>query len=69
MAKFISVQEAVDLIPDGATIMFGGFMGCGNAHKIIDALSKSGKGGFTMIGNDASMPGGPWARSTTAWPS
>ncbi|BDF69111.1 acetyl-CoA--acetoacetyl-CoA transferase subunit alpha [Oscillospiraceae bacterium] len=59
MAKFISVQEAVDLIPDGATIMFGGFMGCGNAHKIIDALSKSGKGGFTMIGNDASMPGGP----------
>jgi len=59
MAKIVTVQEAVDLIPEGASIMFGGFMGCGNAHKIIDALAKSGKGGFTMICNDASMPGGP----------
>lgn len=59
MAKFISIDEAVALIPDGATIMFGGFMGCGNAHKIIDALSKSGKGGFTVISNDAAMPNGP----------
>ncbi|MCD8239937.1 MAG: branched-chain amino acid dehydrogenase, partial [Oscillospiraceae bacterium] len=24
------------LIPDGATVMFGGFMGCGSAHKLID---------------------------------
>ena len=60
MAKIITIQQAVDQIPDGATIMFGGFMGCGNAHKIINALSESGKGGFTMISNDASMPGGPW---------
>ena len=59
MPKFISIEEAVALIPDGASIMCGGFMGCGNAHKIIDALSKSGKGGFTLISNDASMPGGP----------
>ena len=59
MAKFVTVEEAVALIPDGATIMCGGFMGCGNAHKIIDALSKSGKGNFTLISNDGSMPGGP----------
>jgi len=59
LAKMITVDEAVALIPDGAVIMFGGFMGCGNAHRIIDALSKSGKGNFTMISNDASMPGGP----------
>ena len=59
MAKFVTVEEAVALIPDGATIMVGGFMGCGNAHKIIDALSKSGKGNFTLISNDGSMPGGP----------
>ena len=59
MAKFVSLEEAVALIPDGATIMCGGFMGCGNAHKIIDALSKSGKGNFTLISNDASQPGGP----------
>ena len=59
MPKFVSIEEAVKLIPDGATIMFGGFMGCGNAHKFIDALSKSGVKDLTMIGNDASMPGGP----------
>lgn len=59
MAKFISLKEAVDLIPDGASIMCGGFMGCGSAHKVIDALSKSGKGNFTLICNDGSQPGGP----------
>ena len=59
MPKFITVEEAVKLIPDGATVMFGGFMGCGNAHKFIDALSKSGVKDLTMISNDASMPGGP----------
>ena len=41
MPKFVSIEEAVKLIPDGATVMFGGFMGCGSAHKFIDALSKS----------------------------
>jgi len=59
MAKIISVQEVVDMIPDGATIMFGGFLGCGNPHRIVDALSKSGKGGFTMICNDGGLHNGP----------
>ena len=59
MPKFISIEEAVKLIPDGATVMFGGFMGCGNAHKFIDALSKSGVKDLTMICNDGGMPGGP----------
>ena len=57
--RFVSIEEAVKLIPDGASIMFGGFMGCGNAHKFIDALSKSGVKDLTMICNDGSMPGGP----------
>lgn len=59
MPKFISIEEAVRLIPDGASVMFGGFMGCGNAHKFIDALSKSGVKNLTMICNDGGMPGGP----------
>ena len=59
MSKVITMAEAIALIPDGASIMVGGFMGCGTPHKLIGALSKSGKKGFTLICNDASMPGGP----------
>ena len=59
MPKFISIEVAVKLIPDGATVMFGGFMGCGNAHRFIDALSKSGVKDLTYIGNDGVCPGGP----------
>ena len=59
MPKFVSIEEAVKLIPDGATVMFGGFMGCGNAHRFVDALAKSGVKDLTMISNDASFAGGP----------
>jgi acetate CoA/acetoacetate CoA-transferase alpha subunit len=59
MSKFVSMEEAVALIHDGASVMFGGFMGCGNAHRFVDALAKSGVKDLTMICNDAAMPGGP----------
>jgi len=59
MAKIVSAREAASLISDGMTVMFGGFMGCGNAHKVIGALAKSGVKDITMICNDASMPDGP----------
>lgn len=59
VAKIISHEKAVGLIPDGATVMFGGFMGCGSAHRLIDAISKSGVRDLTVISNDAAMPGGP----------
>ena len=59
LSKLITLREAVALIPDCATIMIGGFMGCGNPHKLVDELSKSGKSGFTLICNDAALIGGP----------
>ena len=59
MAKITSLSDAVSLIPDGATLMIGGFIGCGTPHKLIEVLSKSGKGGFTVISNDGGKPGGP----------
>ena len=43
--KIISVEEAVNMIPDGATIMYGGFLGCGSAHHIIEGLAKKGTKG------------------------
>lgn len=59
MAKLISCQAAADLIHDGDTVMFGGFMGCGNPHDMIDALVEKDVRDLTMICNDAGMPGGP----------
>lgn len=63
MKKEISMEEAIGLIAPRATIMAGGFLGCGTAHKVIDALSKSGKDGFTLICNDAGVLGGPLGES------
>ncbi len=59
MPKITTLDAAVKLIPDGASVMFGGFMGCGTAHRFVDALSKSGTKNLTVICNDGGMPGGP----------
>ena len=57
MAKIITVKEAAELIPDGATIMIGGFMGIGNPLRLVDALAETDKGGFTLICNDGAKQG------------
>jgi acyl CoA:acetate/3-ketoacid CoA transferase len=36
--KTISLKEAIELVPDSATIMIGGFMGVGTPEAIIDEL-------------------------------
>lgn len=59
MANIISVEEAVAMIPDGASILFGGFLGCGSAHHIINALAEKGTKDLTIIGNDCGMATGP----------
>lgn len=63
MAKFISIEEAVAKIPNGAVIMVGGFLGCGTPHKLIDALARNGQRDLTLIGNDSGCPGGPFGES------
>ncbi|MDD6058304.1 MAG: CoA transferase subunit A [Clostridiales bacterium] len=59
MAKYATLEEAAKLIKDDMTVMIGGFMGCGNAHSLLDVISKSGVKNLTVISNDASMPNGP----------
>jgi len=59
MKKFISIEEAARLIPEGSSVMFGGFMGCGSAHKIIGELAKLGTKNLTVICNDGGKPDGP----------
>ena len=57
MSKVISVADAVALIPDGATVMIGGFMGVGSPHHVIDEMVRQGKRGLTVIANDTAMKG------------
>lgn len=57
MPKFISVQEAAHLVKDGMTVMIGGFLGCGNAHHIIDVMVEKGVKDLTIIANDSPATG------------
>ena len=50
-----SAAEAVARIPDGATIMMGGFGLCGIPETLIDALRARGTGGLTIISNNAGV--------------
>lgn len=56
MAKRIALQEAVDMIHDGMTVMMGGFLGVGSAHQLIDALVAKGVKNLTIISNDTAYP-------------
>jgi acetate CoA/acetoacetate CoA-transferase alpha subunit len=55
--KPISVEEAVNLIPHGATVMIGGFMGVGTPERLVDELVRQGKRDLVVIANDAARPG------------
>ncbi len=56
MNKVISIDEAVKMITDGMTIMVGGFLGCKNPFKIVDAIIEKGVKDITLIANDTSFP-------------
>ena len=44
-------------IPDGATLMIGGFMGAGTPRRLIDELVGQGRRNLTVIANDTARPG------------
>jgi len=53
----VSLEQAVAMIPDGASVMIGGFMGVGTPERMVDELVRQGKRGLTVIANDTAMPG------------
>src|SRR6476620_2525821 len=55
--KTIALQDAVVMIPDGASLMMGGFMAVGTPERLIDELVRQGKRNLTVIANDTAMPG------------
>lgn len=45
------------MIPDGASLMIGGFMGVGTPGRLMDELVRQGKRDLTVIANDNALPG------------
>lgn len=55
--KTITLRDAVAMIPDGASVMIGGFMGVGTPERAIDELVRQEKRNLTVIANDTASPG------------
>jgi acetate CoA/acetoacetate CoA-transferase alpha subunit len=55
--KVVPVDEAIAKIPDGASIMTGGFMGVGAPERLLDELVRQRKSNLCIIANDAGVPG------------
>jgi 3-oxoacid CoA-transferase subunit A len=52
-----SADEALADLPDGATLMAGGFGLCGIPENLIQAIAKKGTRGLTIISNNCGIDG------------
>jgi acetate CoA/acetoacetate CoA-transferase alpha subunit len=52
-----TLERAVAQIPEGASLMIGGFMGVGTPERIVDELIRQRKRDLTVIANDTALPG------------
>lgn len=52
----ISLERSVEMIPDGANVMIGGFMAVGTPERVVDELVRQEKRDLTVIANDTAMP-------------
>lgn len=57
MKKVIKLADAVEMIPDGASLMIGGFMAVGSPLRLIDELVRQRKRDLTVIANDTARAG------------
>jgi acetate CoA/acetoacetate CoA-transferase alpha subunit len=48
----VSLDQSVRMIPDGASLMIGGFLGVGTPERIIDEIIRQNKRDLTVIAND-----------------
>ena len=62
----VSAAEAISKIPDGATLMIGGFMGVGTPERLIDELVHQSRRNLAIIANDTALPGRGIGKLVTA---
>jgi 3-oxoacid CoA-transferase A subunit len=55
--RTVSAEEAVAMIPNGARLMIGGFMGVGTPERLLDELVRQQKSELSLVCNDAAVPG------------
>ena len=53
----LPLDKSVALIPDGASLMIGGFMAVGTPLRVIDELVRQKKSNLIVIANDTAVPG------------
>jgi acetate CoA/acetoacetate CoA-transferase alpha subunit len=53
----LRAEAAAALIPDGASLLIGGFMGVGTPERLVDALVARNARDLTVIANDTALPG------------
>jgi acetate CoA/acetoacetate CoA-transferase alpha subunit len=53
----ISVEQSIAMIPAGASLMIGGFMGVGTPERLIDEILRQKTRDLTVIANDTASPG------------
>ena len=53
----IALDQAIAMIPDGASLMIGGFMGVGTPERMMDEIIRQGRRDLTVIANDTAKPG------------
>lgn len=55
--KTAQAADIAALIPDGATLMIGGFIGAGTPQRLIEELVRAGRRELSVIANDTARPG------------
>jgi acetate CoA/acetoacetate CoA-transferase alpha subunit len=53
----VALDRSVAMIPDGASLMIGGFMAVGTPERVIDEIVRQNKRNLTVIANDTASPG------------
>ena len=53
----VSLEQSVAMIPNGSSLMIGGFMAVGTPERIIDEILRQKKRDLIVIANDTAMPG------------